>query len=225
MYEFVSGPLFWVSVVIFVAGFVFRTVRLFQLTERKQVVLCPVTIPKDKPASSVSADEVKFEKIARFQNSVFGRHPVMVMATALFHFCLFAAPLLLMAHNLLIRRSFGIGLPSLPDGLVDFMTLIVLGGGLFFLVRRLAIPKVAAISCFDDFGVLFLTIMPYLTGFLAYHQLFDPKTLATLHAFTGDVMLIALPFTKVGHMVFFFFFRLTMGGEYGLGREKRVWSA
>jgi len=129
-----------------------------------------------------------------------------------------------MAHNLLLRRAFGLGLPSIPDGLADFMTVIVLGGALFFLVRRIAIPKVAAISCADDYGVLLLTVMPYLTGFLAYHQLFDYKTVLTLHALTGDLMLIALPFTKVGHMVFFFFVRLTLGGEYGVGRARRIWS-
>ena len=104
------------------------------------------------------------------------------------------------------------------------MTIIVLACCLFFLVRRIAIPKVAAISGSNDYGVLFLTGMPYLTGFLAYHQLFDYKTMLTLHVFTGDLMLIALPFTKVGHMVFFFFARRTLGGEYGLGRGSRVWS-
>jgi len=46
----------------------------------------------------------------------------------------------------------------------------------------------------------------------------------TLHVFAGDLMLMALPFTKVGHMVFFFFVRMTMGGEYSLGHGNRIWS-
>src|ERR1017187_1652729 len=95
MYEFVSGPLLWLSAIIFVAGFVYRTVRLFRLTEKKDIVLCPVTSPKDKPASSVSPEEQKLEKIARFQNSILGRHPVMALATTFFHVCLFAPPLFL----------------------------------------------------------------------------------------------------------------------------------
>lgn len=224
MYEFVRGPLLWISVIICVGGFIYRAVKLFWLTQPKGVVLCPVISSKDKPASFISAEERKLDQIARFQNSVLGRHPVMVIVSTVFHFCLFAAPLLLLAHNLMLSRSCGIRLPSIPDGPADLMTILVLGGGLFFLIRRFAIPKVAAISCGDDYGVLFLTVLPYLTGFLAYHQLFDYKTMLTMHVFTGDLLLIALPFTKVGHMVFFFFSRLTMGGEYSMGRGSRTWS-
>ena len=224
MYEFVSGPLLWLSAIVFVAGFVYRTVRLFQLTEKKDVVLCPVTSPKDKPAPSISAEEQKLEKIARFQNSVLGRHPVMVIMSALFHLCLFLPVLFLMAHNVMLHRSFGIRLPSIPDGLADLMTVIVLCGGLFFLARRIAVPKVAAISSGADYGALVLTILPFLTGFLAHHQLLHYKSMLTMHVLTGDLMLIALPFTKVGHMVFFFFFRLTMGGEHSMGRGRRIWS-
>ena len=224
MYAFVSGPLLWLSVIVFVVGFVYRAVKLFRLTQKREVVLCPVTSPKDGPASSISAEERKLDQIARFQNSVIGRHPVMVIVSTVFHLSLFVAPLFLLAHNLMLSRFIGIRLPSLPAGLADLITLLVLGGAIFFLVRRIAVPKVAAISCGDDYGVLFLTVLPFLTGFLAYHQLFDYKTVLTMHVFTGDLLLMALPFTKAGHMVFFFFSRMNMAGEYCLGRGKRTWS-
>lgn len=224
MYEFVRGPLLWISAAICVAGLVYRTVRLFRLSEKKGAAVCPVTIPKDGPASSISAEEMKLDRIVRFQNSVLGRHPIMTVASGLFHLCLFVPALFLMAHNTLLRNSTGLRLPSLPDGLADFMTAVVLAGGIFFLVRRLAIPKVASISSRQDYGVLLLTVAPYLTGFLAYHHLFDYKTMLTLHVLTGDLLLMALPFTKVGHMVFFFFSRLTLGGEFSLGRGSRTWS-
>jgi len=224
MYEIVKGPLLWISAIIFIAGFIYRIVRLYQLTEKKDVASCPVTNPKNSPVKSMSEEEKKLEKIADLQNSVLGRHPVMTIVSSTFHFCLFLTPLFLMAHNIMFHNSFGIRLPSIPDGLADFMTIIVLGGGLFFLIRRIAIPKVAAISSGYDYVVLFITIMPYLTGFLAYHQLFDYKTIITMHIFFGDLMLMALPFTKVGHMVFFFFARLAMGGEFSLGRGNRIWT-
>lgn len=224
MYEFVRGPLLWISTTIFVAGFIYRTFMLFRLTEKKDIVPCPVASPRDKPVSSLSAEEVKLEKIARFQNSVLGRHPVMAIVSTLFHFCLISTPLFLMAHNTLLHASLGIRLPSMPDGLADFMTIVVLGCGLFFLIRRIAVPKVMSISDGYDYVVLFITIMPYLTGFLAYHQLFTYRTIITMHILAGELMLIALPFTKIGHMVFFFFSRLTMAGEYCMGRGSRTWS-
>ena len=224
MYEFVRGPLLWISAIICVGGFIYRAVKLFRLTQKQDVLLCPVTIPQDRPASSISTEERKLDKIARFQNSVLGRHSVMVSVSTVFHVCLFAAPILLLAHNLMLSRSFGIRLPCIPDGLADMMTMLVLGCALFFLMRRIAIPRVAAISGGDDYAVLLLTVMPYLTGFFAYHQLFDYKTMLTMHVITGDLLLIALPFTKVGHMIFFFFSRLTMASEYSLGRGSRIWS-
>mgnify|MGYP001616702734 CR=1 FL=1 len=214
----------WISAVVCVAGFVYRAFALYRLTRPKEVVLCPVTVQKERPAPSISEEERKLDRIARFQNTMLGRHPVMIIVSTVFHVSLFAAPLLLMAHNQMLRRAIGIGLPSMPDGLADLMTVLVLGCAVFFLVRRIAVPKVAAISYAVDYGVLFLTVMPFLTGFLAYHQLFDYKSVITLHALTGDLLLIALPFTKVGHMVFFFFSRLTIGSEFSTGRGSRTWS-
>ena len=224
MYEFASGPLVWISVFRFVAGLVYRVVTLFRLTEKKAVVTCTLTVPKDKPAPSISAEDRKLQTIARFQNIVLGKHPIMAIVSGVFHFCLFVAPVFLMAHNLILRSSLGIRLPSLPDVLVDVLTLVVLGCAVFFLIRRIAVPKVAAISCGNDYGVLLIAAVPFLTGFMAYHQLFDYKTVLTRHVLTGELMLIAIPFTKVGHMVFFFFTRLTMAGEYCLGQGTRTWS-
>lgn len=224
MYDLLRGPLFWLSAAVCIGGFIFRAVQLFRLTRAKDAATCQMTPAKDAPASRFSDEERKLDKVARFRNSVIGRHPVMVGISTAFHLCIFAAPLLVMAHNMMISRAIGISLPSIPDGLADLLTIVVLGCALFFLVRRIAIPKVAAISAFADYGVLLLAALPFITGFMAYHQILDYQRVITLHALTGDLLLIALPFTKVGHMVFFFFTRLNMAGEYCLGRGSRTWT-
>jgi nitrate reductase gamma subunit len=225
MYALAIGPLLWISVALFFGGLVFRVLRLFRLTERKAVMLCQVTKTKDaEPAPTVSAVERKLDLIARFQNSVVGKHPVMTVVSTIFHVCLVGAPVFLMAHNLMLRNGLGIRLPSLPDGMADFLTVVVLACAVFFLVRRLAVPKVAAISSANDYAVLAITAAPFLTGFMAHHQLLDYRTLLTAHILTGELMLIAIPFTKIGHMVFFFFSRLTMAGEFCLGRGQRTWA-
>ncbi|MEI7437489.1 MAG: hypothetical protein WCL16_11870 [bacterium] len=225
MYEFVSGPLLWMSAIICVGGFIYRAVKLFRITQKRDLVLCPVANQKDQPLSPSTLEERKLDKIARLQNSLLSRHFVMITVSTVFHLCLFAAPVLLLAHNLMFYRASGIRLPCLPDGLADLMTILVLACALFFLMRRIAIPRVAAISSRDDYAVLFLAIAPYLTGFFAYHQLlFDYKTVLTMHIFTGDLLLIALPFTKIGHMAFFFFSRLTIASEHSAGCGSRIWS-
>jgi nitrate reductase gamma subunit len=225
VYEFVKGPLLLIAVAIFFAGFIYRAVRLFMLTEKKEQVICPLTNSRGQSASPISDEERKLDDIARFQNSVLGRHPVMTIVSSLFHFLLIVTPFVVLAHNVMIYSAFGIKPPSIPEGLADALTILVLGGGVFFFVRRIAVPKVAAISSGYDYVVLIITILPFLTGFLAYHQLFTYKYIITLHFLAGELMLIALPFTKIGHMVFFFFTRLTMAGEFCLGRGSRTWSS
>jgi nitrate reductase gamma subunit len=224
MYALAAGPLLWISLALFVGGLIYRAVRLFRMTERHPERSCTVTLPKDARPPSVPDGERALDRLAALRNSMFGKHPVMVIMSALFHVSLFAAPLFLAAHNALLRRAIGFGLPSLPDGVCDAMTVIVLAGAAFFLVRRLAVPRVAAVSGVPDYAVLALTALPFLTGFLAYHQVMDSRAVMTVHVLSGDLLLAVLPFTKISHMVFFFFARLTLAGENCLGRGTRDWA-
>jgi hypothetical protein len=82
---------------------------------------------------------------------------------------------------------------------------------------------VRIISTAYDYLVLGITVAPFLTGFFAYHLWFDYKTVITIHMLVGELMLIAIPFTKIGHMVFFFFVRILIGSEYSFGRGSREW--
>ena len=222
VYDLARGPLMWVAAIVFLGGIGYRIYQLVQLTKKKQRIVAPA-----RNVREASSEERKLQTVVAFQNSFLGQHPVMAIATCVFHCCLLVVPLFVFAHNELLRESWGISLFSFPgfDWVVDLMTVIVLIGVLFFLMRRLVVPRVRAVSTVSDFAVLFITAAPYLTGFIAYHQWGDYKTVITLHALAGVVMLIAVPFTKLGHMVFFFFARFLMGGEYGFWRGNRTWSA
>jgi hypothetical protein len=71
---------------------------------------------------------------------------------------------------------------------------------------------------------LALASVPFLSGFLAYHQIFDYPTMIMIHMLSGELMLMAIPFTKLSHMIFFFFNRFYVVNEHTLGgRGKRVW--
>ncbi len=222
MYEFVTGPLLWISFLIFFSGTLYRIRRLYSLTEKREVTVTPPGAAAP-PAAAVSAEERKLNLVVSFQNSLLGKHPVMAIVSTIFHICLFAAPLLSQAHNLLIYESWGISFISIPDKLCDVLTIIFLACAVFFLVRRLTVPKVIAVSSPYDFLVLFITAAPFLSGFCAYHQWLDYKTVLTAHVITGEIMLVAIPFTKLGHMVFFFFVRILIGGEYSFGSGRRAW--
>jgi nitrate reductase gamma subunit len=220
-YTFARGPMLWAAVLILCAGIVYRTRELYRLTSRKQTHVLPASAAAATRTSS--PEERTLARLARFQQSAFAVHPVMFFVSILFHACLFAAPLLALGHSLEIYRAWNITPPSLPEPLIDVMTAIVLVCGIFFLMRRLVLPRVQAISSAADYVLLGCVMAPFLTGFCAYHHWFDYKTVITLHLLAGNLMLIVLPFTKIGHMVFFFFVRLYIGSEFGPARGSREW--
>ena len=219
MYELARGPLMWITAIVFVAGVGYRVFQMFRLTEKKERAYSPSTgVRVDSP------EERKLRLIVYLQNTLFGQHPVMASVSLVFHTCLVVAPVFTRAHNLLWRESWGIAFFSLPDGIIDVMTAIVLLGAVFFFLRRLVVPRVRAISTLSDHLVLLIVAAPFLTGFMAYHQWADSKTIITLHILTGQLMLMAIPLTKVGHMVFFIFARTLFGSEFSLWRGTRKWS-
>jgi len=224
MYDFVRGPLMWLSSIIFIFGIIYRTVQLFILTRKKETVLVTKKKIKKSSPKDYSSEEKKFELLLAFQNSLLGKNPVMAIVSFIFHTCLFIAPIFAAGHALSLYESWGFSFISLPDNFIDLLTIIFLACILFFLIRRIVIPRVKSISTPYDYLLLFITAAPFITGFYAYHQYFDYKTVITLHILAGELMLIVMPFTKLGHMVFFFFIRILIGNEYSFGKGKRVWS-
>jgi nitrate reductase gamma subunit len=82
---------------------------------------------------------------------------------------------------------------------------------------------VRAITSFYDYLVLALATVPFLSGFLAFHQIFDYRTVMIVHMLSGELMLMAIPFTKLTHMIFFFLNRFLVVNEHTIGRGSRAW--
>jgi nitrate reductase gamma subunit len=220
MYELARGPLMWAATIIFFAGLIYRCVQLYRLTGKKERTLfyaAPVK-PRER-----TPEQRKMDMIVAVRNSLLGTHPIMAIVSTLFHTLIFIVPLFLLGHNLLIYESWGISLFSLPEWLIDALTAVFVLIGLFFLLRRMIVPQVRIISTYYDYLVLAVTVAPFLTGFFAYHQWFDYRTVITIHMLVGELMLIAIPFTKIGHMIFFFFVRILIGSEYSFWRGSRAW--
>ncbi len=224
MYDLARGPLMWVAAIVFVGGVFYRAVQLFVLTRKKERNFYTSGALRERDSSSYSSEERKINLLISFQNSIIGKNPVMAIVSFVFHFCLFVAPIFAIGHSLLLYESWGFSFFNLSDALIDILTIVFLVCALFFFMRRLLIPKVQSITTPYDYLLLFITAAPFLTGFFAYHQWFDYKTVITLHILAGEAMLIAIPFTKLGHMVFFFFVRLLVGSEYSFWRGNRTWS-
>ena len=103
------------------------------------------------------------------------------------------------------------------------MTLVVVGSCIFFLVRRLVLPEVQYVTSASDYVILAIVAAPFITGFIAYHQWVNYQFFMILHIISGEIMLVAIPFTRLSHMLFSPFTRAYMGSEFGGVRNAKDW--
>jgi nitrate reductase gamma subunit len=215
MYQFVSGPLVWIAFIGFFGGLLYRFVAMAQLAKKERVVI-PTLSAKFGGRSLV-------HWVIPFGGASTRKRPFFTLFSFAFHVCLLLTPLFLMGHIVLWQQAWGVSWWSLPEGAADVMTLIVIFGGLFFIVRRLVCPEVRNVSYLSDFLIAILVVAPFLTGYIAHKQWLPYQTIIVIHALTGALWLLAIPWTRLVHMLWFAFTRAFMGSEFGAVRHSRDW--
>ena len=216
IYNFVSGPLAWLAFILFFGGCLYRLVRLFMLVKEKEPFIFTYMSWKYSLRSI-------FHWIIPFGTVNWRRHPVLTVVTFVFHIALVIAPIFLLAHVILLDEALNLSWWALPDAWVDVLTVVVIIGCLFFLVRRLTQPEVKFVTSASDFVILAVVAAPFITGFIAYHQWIDYPVMMILHVVAGEVLLVAMPFTRLSHMLLSPFSRAYMGSEFGKVRHARDW--
>jgi len=216
IYNFVSGPLAWLAFILFFGGCLYRLVRLFMLVKEKEPFIFTYMSWKYSLRSI-------FHWIIPFGTVNWRRHPVLTVVTFVFHIGLVIAPVFLLAHVILLDEALNLSWWALPDALADVLTVVVIIGCLFFLVRRLTQPEVKFVTSASDFVILAIVAAPFITGFIAYHQWIDYPVMMVLHVVAGEVLLVAMPFTRLSHMLLSPFTRAYMGSEFGKVRHARDW--
>ena len=172
-----------------------------------------------KPAFKRSILKIRL----RLRNTIFGTNPVMGVISLIFHILLFVTPIFLPAHNILADQSLGVNLFTLSEPLMDKFTVLLIAMGGFFFLRRIFIPRVRILTTMRDYGILLLVMAPFLTAYAAYHQLFYYRTVLFIHMIVGEIAIMAVPFTRLGHMPFFIFSRFFIRGEYNWKPGNRRW--
>ena len=221
MYEFVQGPLIWIALLIFPLGLLFQGIQFFRLTREKEWLYPP--LPSEAKKKKETLDRLVAYCFAALRGTLWETDRLMAIMTSVFHACLIVTPLFLLGHNILLDQAMGLSLWSLSERVSDGLTLVLLICGAFLFGRRLLLARVRIITTAYDYLILLIAVAPFLTGYLAYHQWFDYSTVMTLHVLSGEAMLITLPFTKLGHMLFFFLYRFLIGSEYSFARGTRTW--
>jgi nitrate reductase gamma subunit len=216
LYSFLTGPALWFAFIIFIGGLAVRITFLYGLSKER-----------DRVFYNHMDHQWAFRSILHWLipwGSISMRsQPVFTFMFFIFHICLFAIPLFLLAHNMLWEEAFGISLWSMSDAVADTLTIVFMVTVLFLFLRRVIKPEVRILTSAWDYSLLLLTLAPFLTGFLAYHQIGPYQAMLVLHVLFAEILLITVPFSKLGHVILFFFSRAFMGYEMGARRGARAW--
>ena len=144
------------------------------------------------------------------------RDPITYIGGYVFHLGMLITILFFAPHIEFIRSMVGLGWSNLPSPLVDasaVASIIALG---MLLAHRLNNPVKRMLSGFGDYVAWTVTLLPLLTGYLAYHHLLVEYTLMlALHLFSVELLLVLLPFTKLFHTFSVFISRWYNGDIFG----------
>jgi nitrate reductase gamma subunit len=216
LYRLATGPLAWAAFIIFIGGSLFRLIHLMALVHRKEKFIYTYMSLKFSLRSII-------HWLSPFATVNWRLHPWLTIVTFAFHICLVVTPVFLLAHVVLWDEAWSVSWWALPDWLAVIMSVIVMAGCVFFFVRRLVTPEVAYVTSASDYAILALVATPFLTGLIAYFQWFDVRLFTLLHVLSGEAMLVAVPFTRISHMLFAPLTRAYMGSEFGAIRHAKDW--
>lgn len=216
LYQLISGPLVWLALAVFIGGSLYRLVALVVTVHRKERFIFGYMSLRYSLRSIL-------HWLVPFATVNWRRHPVLTVVTFAFHICVLVTPLFLLSHLVLWEEAWNWSWAALPDRLADAMTVVVIAGCLFFLVRRLVRAEVAYLTSAGDWVLLALVAAPFVTGFIAYHQFFAYRFFLLLHMLSGEILLMAIPFTRLSHMLLSPFVRAYTGSEFGKVRCARDW--
>jgi nitrate reductase gamma subunit len=206
LYLLTRGPFAWAAFLIFFYGCLYQIVFILAMGHRKKI-LYPWDGIKGSLRSFVFG-------LLPFASSYMRKNPVLTLVTAIFHICVFLVPLFLLAHIVLWYESWELLWWSLPESFADVMSISVIFSCIFFLGRRFFVPEVKNATKTGDILLLILVMTPFLTGFLATHQWGPYRPILIAHIISSEILLSAIPFTRLGHMFFFWVSRAYMGAEY-----------
>ena len=216
IYDFLTGPALWFAFVFFIGGLFVRMAILFHLSRKKDRVIY------NHFSFSWGLRSILHWMIP-WASASMRQQPFFTLFAFLFHLPLLIVPVFLDAHIVLWDEAFGVSFWSLPDGMADALTVVLIIAAVFLIIRRSIRPEVRILSSAWDYALIILTASPFLTGFLAHHQWGPYPLLLILHILLGEILLILIPVTKLGHMLLFFFTRAFIGFEMGGRRGARTW--
>ena len=205
----VRGPALQIATIIFLLGVVVRIGEILMLGRKKNLA------------------EARGSAVAGGLRTIFSRSiPVRgtlqrstfnVVAGYIFHIGFFVVLLFFAPHILVFEDVLGVSWPSIPTPVVDAVTVVTIIALLAVLVHRLQHKVMRFLSRFQDYLVWLVTILPLVTGYLAFHRVgvASPPMLITIHILSVELLMVIFPFTKLMHAFTLFMARYYNGAIAG----------
>ena len=204
----VRGPAFQVATLVFVVGIVVRLLEILLLGRKGNLA-------EARGSAMAGGLRTVFTRTWPDRGTL-QRSTFTLVSGYVFHVGLFVTIFLFAPHILLIRDVFGVGWPSLPTAIIDAATVVTLITLLAVLAYRLVNPVQRFLSGFQDYFVWLVTILPLLTGYLAFHRIgLPPPLLLAVHILSVELLMVTFPFTKLMHAFTLFMARWYNGAIAG----------
>ncbi len=215
MYDLLTGPLLWLVFIVTFVGLIVRVVMYIRGLDWK---LDRVAYRAHMGHGLKHAARSIVFFLIPFGTHSWRSRPLFTILFFAFHIGLLVTPIFLEAHNVMLEESLGIRLPGLPAGVADMLAWTVVVGGLFMVLRRIAFSDVRILTTAYDYLLIVISVAPFATGLIARYELGNYDFWLVAHILTGEIWLLALPFTKLSHVVLFFMSRMQLGMDYGIKR-------
>jgi nitrate reductase gamma subunit len=203
--DFARGPALQVAAYILVAGVLWRLIGILLLKEK------PEFSEPRKPGGFMAALKVIYTR--SFTAAPFKRATLYPkMLAYVLHIGFFAVIFLFVPHIVFFEGFLGFDWPGLPNNVIYLSGVAAVVAGFALLVRRLTDPVLKLISNFDDYFSWFVTLLPIVTGLIMPVRMgVRYETLLAIHILSVAVLMIWLPFGKLGHTFLVFVTRGTTG--------------
>ncbi len=202
--DFAKGPLFAFTFLIMILG----------LARHFIIQFYSIFISKGKRLKNVSWKKIFFDMfswIVPVKHLIKGTR-IFSTVSFIFHVAAIMVSVFFIDHIVLWESYLGVNLPSIGRALADILTLITIACILILIACRIFIRRQREMSKKSDYILLIMVLLPFLFGFFAGHPAFNPfpwDTAMLIHVLSAEALFIVIPFTKLSHIVLYFFDRLS----------------
>ncbi len=196
IYDFLAGPCLFITVPLCIAGIIRKIIII--VSGRNRGLGFPVMRNAGRNADWITHGDSSLTAIAAA-----GRDPLLAAAGILFHIAIFMALFSSHAHWILIDQSWGILLPGIDPVFTRTFTVTAIFSGFVLILRRTFVLHVLAVSSWKDYAAMLCVLLPFITGLLAGNLVGPYETVMVIHCVSAHILLIAIGWTRLGHLAFY----------------------